>query len=57
MTAIIILIVLSILSLLIAANQHGKEKKGNHNFWSTVISVILQWALLYWAGLFDKFNL
>lgn len=48
----IILIELTIVGLLIAANQHGKQKEGNHSFWVTFISVLIQLSLLYWAGLF-----
>ena len=52
-TPIIVLISLWAASLLISANQHGKEKTGKYNFWASLIGLAINVALLYWAGLFD----
>ena len=49
----IVLLALYFISLLIAANDHGKPKKGNHNFWIQAISVTLSLLLLNWGGFFD----
>ncbi len=51
-TGEIIILLICGLGLLIKANLHGKERTGNHNFFTQVISVILNLALLYYAGLF-----
>jgi hypothetical protein len=48
----IFLLILALISLLIAANKHGKEKLETANFWHSVIGVGLQIGLMYWAGLF-----
>lgn len=50
----ILIIALFLISLLIAANQHGKPKKGNHDFWASLIAVIINFALLYWGGFFNN---
>lgn len=52
MTAQIVYLVLIFMSLLLNANQHGKPKTGNHNFWIHFISTIIVLALLYWGGFF-----
>jgi hypothetical protein len=41
-------------SLLLASHVHDKPKKGVHNFWVTFVSVLINFALLYWGGFFDK---
>ncbi len=38
--------------LLIAANQHGKERKPV-NFWTTLIAVVLEVSILIWGGFFN----
>lgn len=50
----IIYFALVLISLLFAANQHGKPKKGKHNFWVTVIACIISISILWWGGFFDK---
>lgn len=55
MTAQIILLTLFLISLLINANQHGKPKTGNYNFWYPAISLTIMLGLLYWGGFFDVF--
>ena len=51
-TGEIIVLVLCGLGLLIKAHLHGTKRTGNHNFFIQVISVIINLALLYYAGLF-----
>ena len=48
----IIILALMGLGLLIAANQHGKERTPV-NFWTTLISVVLQLLILTWGGFFN----
>jgi hypothetical protein len=48
----ITILILMGLSLLISANQHGKERKPV-NFWVTTIAVLLESTLLYWGGFFN----
>ena len=54
MAAQIIILVMAFLSLLLAANKHGKERE-NHNFWYTLIDVIIETGIRYWGGFFDCF--
>ena len=53
MLATIILICLTFGGLLISLVKHG-ESKGNYNFASALFAVIVNFALFYYAGLFDK---
>ena len=55
MTAQIIYLVLLFVGLLIEANQHGKDKKGKHNFFTSFIAMTIQIGLMYWGGFFDIF--
>ena len=48
----ITLLCLLAISLLAAANLHGKPKTGKHSFWASLVSSALTIALCYWAGLF-----
>lgn len=48
-------IALTFLSLLIAANKHGKPKDGVHEFQYTFIAFIIIYILLYSGGFFDIF--
>ena len=50
--ALYVLLMLS--SLLLSAHDHGKPKEGNHNFWYSLIALIITTSLLYWGGFFDK---
>lgn len=43
-----------ILSLCASAHLHGKPKTGNHNFWGTLIGVILQILFFWYIGFFDS---
>lgn len=49
----IVYLVLIGAGLLIAANQHGKPKKGNENFWTTFISASITLTILYLGGFFS----
>ena len=42
-------------NLLLIANQHGKERKGKHNIWISLISAVLTILLLLWGGFFNIF--
>lgn len=48
----IIILVLFFISLLISANQHGKNKTGKHDFFVSLFSSLLHLLLLYWGGFF-----
>ena len=45
---LIVIYVLVLITLLYSANRHGKERD-NENFWITLVSVILQLLLIWWA--------
>lgn len=45
--------ILVILGLGIKIESHGKPKKGNENFWYSLIAIILGFWLLYMGGCFD----
>jgi len=47
--ALIIIYVFCFISLLINANMHGKKKTGEHNFWVSLISIIINLVLIWWA--------
>ncbi len=52
MIYLIVWILLQILSLGIVIGKHG-EPRPNYNFWTTLIGCLIDWWLLYKAGLFD----
>lgn len=54
MIASIVILLLYAVALGISLAKHGEEKKGKHNFWSDLVTVILLLYLLYLAGTFDK---
>ena len=47
MWATITLIAFSLIGLGMAIENHGKPKKGNENFWITLLAQIIEWSLLY----------
>lgn len=49
----ILVISLYIVSLMIAANQHGKDRTGKNNFWGSLIATALEIGLLWWGGFFN----
>ena len=46
--ALVVIYVLTFISLLNAANGHGKPRD-NHNFWQMVFAWFLQLILVWWA--------
>lgn len=46
-------IVLMAIALLFDANLHGKQKTGKHNFWIGVMSIAINFGIMYWGGFFD----
>lgn len=54
MVATIILICLIAMGLGIAMAKHG-EPRPKYNFWTTLISTIVELILYYYAGLFNNF--
>lgn len=47
----IILIILYAMAVTFSLCKHG-ENRGNYNFWSTLISVGIEVAILKWGGFF-----
>lgn len=41
------------LTLLISANEHGKPKKGNNNFWNSFFGCLIMFSILYFGGFFS----
>lgn len=54
MIASIIILVFYAISLGISLANHGKEKEGKENFWTSLISVSIMLYLMYLAGTFNK---
>lgn len=52
MVYLYILIGLQILSLGIVMAKHGEPREA-YNFWTYLVSCLIEWWLLYKAGLFD----
>lgn len=48
----IIYLALTGVTMLLAANVHGKAKTGKYNFWNYFINTIIAISLLYWGGFF-----
>lgn len=55
MWAIIVLAILYCMSLGVHLAKHGEDRTDKYNFWLTLFITILDWWLLYCAGLFDKY--
>jgi len=52
----IIYIILTFISFGITIEQHGKDKKiKKHNAWTSFMSIIISYMLLYSGGFFDCF--
>lgn len=47
-------LILMIIELGFAVENHRKPKKGNHSFWEMLTLVIMNLFLLYCGGFFDK---
>ncbi len=41
----------------VAFAKHGENKNNKYNAWISMITLIINIILYYYAGLFDKFNL
>lgn len=54
MWAIIVLFSFHMIALGIALSKHGEPRNENYSFFRTFLSVVIEWWLLYMAGLFDK---
>ncbi len=52
MIYLIVWILMQILSIGIVLGKHG-EPRPKYNFWTTLIDCLIDWWLLYKAGLFD----
>ncbi|GAC1381818.1 MAG: hypothetical protein NVS3B25_33540 [Hymenobacter sp.] len=50
----VLLLVLGLIGLLLHAHDHGKPKTGYDNFWYTLIACVINYGLMYWAGLFHS---
>jgi hypothetical protein len=48
----IIVLAMSGLGLLIAANRHERPRTGKDNFWVSFIATCISLGLLYWGGFF-----
>lgn len=48
----IIIIVIYVLSLGIAIEQHGRPREGKHNFWVALFMVACIFLILNWGGFF-----
>jgi len=48
----ITLIILLGVALLLNAYGHGKPKDGENNFWISLVALVIQFGLMYGAGLF-----
>jgi hypothetical protein len=44
-----------LISLLISANQHGKPKEGNYNFWTNLLAYTIGFIIVAAGGFFDVF--
>lgn len=44
------------MNISIALAKHGQPKNGKWDFWVTLLTSLIIFALYYWAGLFDKFG-
>lgn len=50
----IIFILMGFLGLGISIEEHGKPNERKENVWVTIIALLIQYFLLYKAGLFDS---
>ena len=48
----IIVIIIYAMAIGIEATRHGQPKEGNHNVLTTLISVAINVAILWWGGFF-----
>lgn len=48
----IVYVVLTLIGIGVAMEQHGKPRKGNYNFFITLAAAALAWFLLWKGGFF-----
>ena len=48
----ILMLGLLLVNLFLAANKHGQEKTGKHNFWIYLIASIVELLILSFGGFF-----
>ncbi len=48
----VIYLILTVIGLMVSANQHGKPKDGIHSIWGVIIGSGISISLLYWGGFF-----
>jgi hypothetical protein len=51
---LIIYFVLHFLSLGMVLAKHGQKQEGNQNFFTSLISLVICWTLLYLSGIFNN---
>jgi flagellar basal body-associated protein FliL len=51
---LIIYFVLHFLSLGMVMAKHGQKQESNHNFFTSLISLVISWTLLYLSGIFNN---
>ena len=56
MIAQIVMIALLALSAGLNVAEHGKEKTGTNNAWSSIIAVTIMVAVLWWGGFWSVFS-
>lgn len=56
MIAAIILIALMFIDLGINIAKHNERKESRYNWWSTLIAIVINLVLFYFAGLFNNFK-
>jgi len=51
----ILIISLGMIGLGINISKHGESETGKHNVWTSITSLSMYWAILYYGGFFDVF--
>lgn len=51
----ILMLILIFVSLLMSANNHGKDKKGKDDFWISFMAMLILITILYCGHFFDNF--
>jgi hypothetical protein len=57
MIATLIILIFMFGDFFVAFAKHGENKNNKYNAWISMITLIINIILYYYAGLFDKFNL
>ena len=56
MIATIVLISMMLIQLGINIGKHGEKKDSEYNWWATLIAMVIELVLYYFAGLFNNFK-